>query len=42
MLNIGTDKPMPDGMAEPMKRLQEILLAFAKSDIAEYKPSLTA
>ena len=28
VLNIGTDKPMPDGMAEPMKRLQEILLAF--------------
>ena len=37
VLNIGTDKPMPDGMAEPMKRLQEILLAFAKSDITEYK-----
>ena len=37
VLNLGTDKPMPDGMAEPMKRLQEILLAFAKSDIKEYK-----
>ena len=37
VLNIGTDKPMPDGMAEPMKRLQEILLGFAKSDITEYK-----
>ncbi|MFS2832983.1 N-6 DNA methylase [Bacteroides uniformis] len=37
VLNIGTDKPMPDGMAEPMERLQEILLAFAKSDITEYK-----
>ena len=37
VLNIGTDKPMPDGMAEPMKRLQDILLAFAKSDITEYK-----
>ena len=37
VLNIGTDKPMPDGLAEPMKRLQEILLAFAKSDITEYK-----
>ena len=37
VLNIGTDKPMPDGMAEPMKRLQEILLAFAKSDITEHK-----
>lgn len=37
VLNIGTNKPMPDGMAEPMKRLQEILLAFAKSDITEYK-----
>ena len=37
VLNLGTDKPMPDGMAEPMKRLQEILLSFAKSDIKEYK-----
>lgn len=37
VLNIGTDKPMPDGMAEPMKRLQKILLEFAKSDITKYK-----
>ena len=37
VLNIGTDKPMPDNMAEPMKRLQELLLNLADGDMTEYK-----
>lgn len=37
VLNIGTDKPMPDGMAEPMMRLQELLQKFADGKEAEYK-----
>ena len=37
VLNIGTDKPMPDSMAEPMKRLQELLQTFADGKETEYK-----
>lgn len=37
VLNIGTDKPMPDGMAKPMERLQELLLNLADGETAKHK-----
>ena len=40
VLNIGTDKPVPDELAEPLARLQEVLRAVAGDEENTYRSLL--